>query len=151
MVVNGKIVDDRFHRKRQRVLEVLFGGLHRGLQPFLRGVLHCGVKQESHPASRHAPQHPESPELLAELRSCHLYKRLGKQIVAPGNDCLQGAKEVACRDSSDCPHVTLMKCLHDFIQDGDGLLPSLPLRIAAQQILLGNHLQNRSTFWAMPP
>ena len=66
-LVDGEIVDHRVHGERHGVFQLAFGLAHDDLEAFLGERLAARIEQESHPASRHAAEHPESPEILAEF------------------------------------------------------------------------------------
>ncbi len=66
-LVDGKVVDDRIHRKGHGAFQLALGRAHHRHQPILRLDLAPRVEDKAHAAARHAAQHPEAPEISAKL------------------------------------------------------------------------------------
>ena len=76
--VDGKVVNDRFHREGQGMLQFLLGGGHDFLEALLGEALFLRSEDEAHAAAGHAAQHPEAPESLAEFGAHAFDESLGE-------------------------------------------------------------------------
>ena len=101
VVVNREIVDHGFHRKRDGMLQLPFRFVHDGRDPFLRGGLAVRVEEETHASASHAAEHPEAPEIGAEVFTRSIDQCLRVEIAGPGDDVLNGAVEIALRAIAD--------------------------------------------------
>ncbi len=104
-LVDGKIINHRFHRERECVAEGLLGFRHNDLQSLLRAGLVGRIKNETHAAARHAAEHPEAPEIRAKLFAHATDQGLGEIIAGPGNDGLDRFVEILRRQSANPLHV----------------------------------------------
>ena len=66
----------------------------------------------------------------------------GIEIAGPGNDGLDGAGEVAVERGAQSANVAALEEPRDLIQDPDGLPSSQPFGFRAEQVLLGDHLED---------
>ena len=101
------------------------------------------MKDKTHAAAGHAAQHPEAPEIPAELRARLLDQPVGVEVARPGNDRLDRPAEIALGGLAYGLHIARLQMAQYPVQSSDGLLASRPLLFRAQQILLRHHLQNR--------
>ena len=108
-LVDGEVVDHRVHGEGHRVFQFAFGLAHDDLETFLGERLAPRIEQESHPASRHAAEHPEPPEIRAEFGTCAADQRLGIEIPGPRDDGLHGTFEIALGAGSDGPDVAALQ------------------------------------------
>ncbi len=141
-LVDGEVVDDRFHGEGHGALQGLLGLAHDGLQALLRLGLAFGAEEKAHAAAGHAAEHPEAPEIVAERGAGALDQGVGVEVAGPGNDGLDGSVEVLLGAGADLADVAAFEVAHHFVQDADGLLPSGPLGFGAQQVLLGDHFED---------
>ena len=144
MLVDAEVVDHGLHGERHGPLHLPLGVAHDGLQALLGPGLAIRVEEEAHAAARHAAEHPEAPEGVSHFGAHLLDEGTGVQVPGPGNDGLDGAVEVALGRGADAVDVALLQLSQDFIQNADGFAPALPLRLGAQQVLLGHHLEDGS-------
>ena len=142
--VDGKIVDHRVHGKRQRVLQLAFGGEHDLLQFFLTFAFSLRRKNKTHAAAGHAAEHPEAPEVIAKGGSCARDQLFGIKTRDPRDDRLQRAEKVIRQRGAERADVSGGKQTKNMIQRGDSLAPRLPFSFAPQQIFLRDHFKNRS-------
>ena len=150
-LVDRKIVHHRLHGKGHCMLQLPLGPPHHPHQPLLRLRLAQRVKEKAHPPPRHAPQHPEPPEVGAKGRTSPLDQRLSVQVAGPRDDRLDRAAKVELGGSPQPPNVALRQQRPNLLVDPNRLLPPRPLCLGTQQILLGHHLQNRAHILRHPP
>src|ERR1039457_1607644 len=143
-VIDGKAIDDGIHRKGQARLQAPLLTAHRLEHHGLGFELHLGIKDEPHAATRHAAQHPETPETLAKHSLGPLDESIGVVVRHPGNDALERTAEVPRCQSAELPQIAFVKNLEDVAEDLQELLARLPLTGGAKQKLLGHHLENRT-------
>ena len=79
------------------MLQLALGVGHDLGQGRLSLGLHLRGDNESHPAPRHAAEHPESPEPAAEPLAHPIDQGFGVDVGGPGDDGLDGAEEIARR------------------------------------------------------
>ena len=103
-----------------------------------------GLEDESHPAPRHSPEHPEAPKAVAEAGPDRIDERLGVGVARPGDDGAEGACEVAGRGGGDPPRVAGGEAGDDLVEHLSRLDPRTPLRFAAEEVFLGHHLEDRT-------
>ena len=103
-----------------------------------------GVKDEAHPAARHAAQHPETEEMLSKLRLHALDQSFGKQIRRPGNNRLNRTGEISCGRTAQSGDVLASQGRQNLIEDGKRAQPCPPLGFSPQQIFLGDHFEDRT-------
>ena len=92
--IDGEIIDHRLHREGQRVAEHGFRFRHDGEHARLRFGLARWIENESHAAARHPAEHPEAPEILAELLLRAGDEGFRVEVRGPGDDGLQRAAEI---------------------------------------------------------
>ena len=143
-LVDGEIVDHRLHGERQRSFQFTLGTDHQLLHVVLGGGLGGRIKDESHAAAGHAAQHPKPPEPLAEFSPRTADQLLGKEITDPRNDRLDRAVEIALGHIADAAHIAIAQRSYNLVEDATCLLPAQPLSLGAQQVLFGDHLQDRA-------
>ena len=68
MGVDAEVVDDRLHREGEGVVERRLDVLHDRGDLFLELVVAVRGDEERHPAPRHAAEHQEPPEVVAQRR-----------------------------------------------------------------------------------
>src|ERR1022692_2200364 len=124
------------------MLHGALGFAHDGLHALLRFPLAPRAEEESHAAARHAAQHPESPEILAEFGARAADQGVGIEVAGPRNDGLYGPVEILLGTRPDGADITRLQVAHYLIQYGDRLLAAEPFRFRAQQVFLGHHLQD---------
>jgi hypothetical protein len=142
--VDGEVVDHRLHGEGHGVFQAALGFAHDALHGALRFGLAARMEQESHAAAGHAAQHPEAPEILAKRGPRAFDQAVGVKVAGPRNDGLDGPVEIPPGPLADPADVALPQAVHHFVQDADGLAARLPLALAAQQVALGDHLEDRS-------
>ena len=106
-------------------------------------ALRCGREDEAHAAAGHAAEHPEAPEVVAEFGARPRDQRLGVEVAGPGDDGLERPVEVALRARADRADVAALQVAEHFVEDAERLLPAVPLGFGAQQVFLGDHLEDR--------
>ena len=67
---------------------------------------------------------------------------LGERIGRPRNDGLDRLTEVSGRGRAHRPNVAAPQGRNHLVEHGQGVLTSPPFRVAPQQILFGDHLQD---------
>ena len=140
--VDGEVVDDRVHREGKGKLQARLGLVHDRLHPVLGLGLAVGGEDESHAAARHAAEHPESPEVVAECLAGPGDERLGDEIGGPGDDGLQGAVKVPGGGPAEGLDVAALEGVDELVEEGESLPAGGPFRGRAQKVLLGDHLKN---------
>ena len=142
VVIDGEIIDDRFHGEGERVLEIAFGGRHDLLELFAGLGGSVGGNDEPHASAGHAPEHPEAPEILAEPGTRAIDERLGVKIRGPGDDGLDGTMEIPGGGGADGGDVRRAQGAEDFVEHTEGFLSRLPFVGRAEEILFGDHLED---------
>ena len=102
-----------------------------------------GLEDEAHAPARHAAEHPEAPERLAEMPADAPDQGLGVVVGRPRNDRLDRAEEVPGRHLADAPDVAGLQRGKDVVENPHRLAPAGPLRLRAKEVLLRDHLQDR--------
>ena len=102
-----------------------------------------GREDETHAAAGHAAEHPEAPEIRAELRAHLLDEPLGVVGGGPRDDRLDRALEIARRHRADRGDVAVAQGVEDLREDAERFLPAGPFGGGAQQIFLRHHLEDR--------
>ena len=128
--------------KGTALFQAALGFAHDGLHALLRFGLAARGEDEAHAAAGHAAEHPEAPEIVAEFGAGALDQGVGVEVAGPGNDGLDGAVEVALGARADGADVAAFEVAEHFVEDADGLLAALPFGFRAEQVLLGDHLQD---------
>ena len=142
-LVDGKIINHRFHREGQGVFQLVLGLRHDRLQSLLRLGLALRIKNKTHAAAGHAAEHPETPEVRAEFRLHGRDERFGERIAGPRNDGLERLAKIARGQSAHTSHLPGFERRHDFVQQTDGLLAAGPFGAGTEQIFFRHHLENR--------
>ena len=142
LLIDRKIVDHGLHGKRYAVLHAPLGFAHDGLHTLLGLLLFLRAEQEPHAAAAHATQHPEAPEISAELLARAFDQCVGIKICGPRNNALQGAFKILLQRTAQRAHVAPLEMPGDLFENSDSLPPAHPLGFAAQQVLLGDHFKN---------
>jgi len=106
--------------------------------------------EHGHAAARHASQHEEAPEVIAKALPGARDEGLGEGIRDPRDDGLQRTRPVAGRVACQLPHVARLQRRHDAVEDASHLLTGFPLGPAPQQVLLGDHLEDRAHVLSQP-
>ena len=140
--VDGKIVDHRFHCKRQRGLQFLLALGHDFQQASLCQRPLFGGKNKAHSAPGHAAQHPKSPKRIAELGTDTLNQTFCEVVRSPRDDGLNGLLKIPCRGTTDSLHITLSERAQDLTENTQHAFARHPFRRGTQQVLFGNHFQN---------
>ena len=105
--------------------------------------LRLGSEDKAHAAARHASEHPETAKPGPEAFPHAVDDRFGVEVRGPGDDGLDRAKEVPRRSRGDSVHVAHLNGRDDLVEHKPRFPAGLPFRLAAKQILLGHHLENR--------
>ena len=142
--VDAEVVNDRLHRKRKRVVERRLGALHDRGDLFLKLVVAVRGDEKRHPAARHAAEHQEPPEVVAERLARLADDRLGERIGHPGDDPLQRAVPVPRGQAAEPRTSAAVDGRQDLIEDLQGFEPGQPLVAAAEQVLGGDHIEDRA-------
>ena len=90
---------------------------HGFAQPLLGLRFDGGIKNESHAATGHATQHPESPEFVAVLIAALFNQYIGESIGCPRDNRLQRAFEVTCGDFTDAFHIAVTNRFDNIVQN----------------------------------
>ena len=144
LFIDGEVVDDRVHGEGEGVLEITFGSRHDLLELF-PGLGHAmRGHDEAHAAAGHSTEHPEAPEILAELGARAVDEGFGVEIRGPGDDGLDRAMEVAGGGGADGGDVRGAKGAEDFVEHAEGLLSSLPFVGRPEEVFFGDHLEDGS-------
>ena len=103
--IDGEIIDHRLHREGQRVAEQGFRFRHDREHACLRLGLAGGIEDETHATARHAAEHPEAPEIIAELLLRAGDEGFRVEVRGPGDDRLQRTSEIFRGEFSERPDV----------------------------------------------
>jgi hypothetical protein len=144
VVVDGEVVDDRFHGEGEGVLELAPGAGHDFLESGLGFGFAVRSEDEAHATATHAAQHAKAPEIGTESSPGLRDERFGVMVGGPGDDGLNGKFEVAGGGGTDGGDIAAAQGVEDFLEDRKGLLTGLPFGGGAEQILLSDHLENGS-------
>ena len=125
------------------MLQLALRGGHDFLQAPLPLSLPLRGKNKTHAAPAHAAEHPEAPEVVAELAADALDEPLGERSRGPRDDGLNRLAEVARRGGAERADVAGLQRGEHFVEDAEGVLATAPLGFAAEEILFRHHLQNR--------
>src|SRR5688572_33426107 len=109
-LVDREIVNDWLHGKWQGGLQLAFGTGHDFLQRILCPGLRIGCEDKTHAPAGHAAQHPETPEVLAELLRGPRNEGLRVKIGGPGNDCLDWTLKISGRGRANDANITSAQC-----------------------------------------
>ncbi len=143
-LIDFKIVDHRVHGKGQGILQRVFLLEHDLQEPGLRLFLDRGIEDESHAATGHAAQHPEAPETIAEFRTHMLDQALGVIGTCPGDNRFDRTEKVLGGQFTQFADIPLLQGLEDLVEESDRCLTRVPFLLAAQEVFLRNHLQDRA-------
>jgi hypothetical protein len=100
-------------------------------------------KDEAHAPARHPAEHPEAPEITAERGARARDEAFGVEIAHPWDDRLQRPEEIGGQRAAESADFAGGKLAENFIQRGHGLMARGPLGLAAQEVFLRHHLENR--------
>ena len=142
--VDGEVVDDRLHGEREAMLEAPLRRRHDAGERLLPLEAGRWIEDEPHPPARHATEHPEAPEAIAEAGPDGIDQRFGVGVARPGDDGAERAGEIARRGRGDPPRVPGGEAGDDLVEHLPSLDPGLPLRLAAEKVFLGHHLEDRT-------
>src|SRR5690606_32455886 len=113
--------------ERQRRLKLPLAAQHVLREKVLAVGLALRREDEAHAAAGHASEHPEAPEVLAELRADVRDQRLRVDVADPRDDVVERAEEVLRERAAEPANVALLELLDDPVDRIQSLLTRLPL------------------------
>ncbi len=141
-LVDGEIVDHGLHGEGRGTLEAFLGGAHDVLEAVLRPRLALRIEDETHATAGGAAEHPESLEICAEFGTRAIDERFGVVVGGAGDDGLDRSQEIALGGVADAFDAARFEESDDLVEDSHRFEACLPLHLGAQQILLGDHLED---------
>jgi hypothetical protein len=142
-LVDLEVVDHRLHDERQCVLELRLGLGQLGRDALAGQVPLLGIDQEGHASAGQAAEHQEAVVAVPDRRPHALDQAFGEGVGGLGHDRRERTAEVGLGQLAQAFEVAGGQGCSDLRVDRQGLLARVPGRLGAQQVLLGDQLEDR--------
>ena len=99
-------------------------------------------EDETHAAAGHAAEHPEAPEVAAELGLAFGDELFGEVVRGPRNDRLERLAEVARGRRAERLDVAALQRRDHFVEHAEGILAAEPFGVGTEQVFLRHHFKD---------